>query len=143
MVKLTQSLQQWLSQYHKDLLSPLLFGHLELFTTELQSEYLSWCQTDEGRKYLTGGSEYKEDEGMIVDTLFNSISEAIQKQTPKAVEHSATLYRDGTCPSCSNVVSEHEQWGEQTVRIENEYCRFCGQHLDWSGFTETPPDKYT
>jgi len=39
----------------------IMFGHLELFTDEMQEEYLVWCQTDEGRKYLEGGSEYKEE----------------------------------------------------------------------------------
>lgn len=64
---------------------------------------------------------------------------ALLKEKPTKVEHRATLYRCGTCPSCGNVVSEHERWGESIVRIETEYCKFCGQHLDWSGFSETPP----
>lgn len=38
-----------------------MFGHIELFTEEMNEEYLQWCQTDEGKKYLKGGSEYKEE----------------------------------------------------------------------------------
>lgn len=60
MVKLTQSLQQWLwDNGHKELIPLLMFGHIELFTEEMQAEYLAWCQTDEGRQYLQGGSKYE------------------------------------------------------------------------------------
>lgn len=59
--------------------------------------------------------------------------------TPRKVEHQASLYRYGTCPNCGNVVSEFEKWGEQTVHITVAYCKFCGQALDWEGFsTELP-----
>ena len=61
MVKLTQSLQEWLLRNHKDIICLIMFGHTELFTPEMQKEYLEWCKTDEGRKYLKGGSEYKEE----------------------------------------------------------------------------------
>ena len=62
MVKLTQSLKPWLWENHKDKLSLILFGHVELFTEEMNKEYLAWCQTDEGKQYLVGGSKYKEGE---------------------------------------------------------------------------------
>lgn len=62
MVKLTQSLEAWLWEYHRDIIGLILFGHIELFTSEMQQEYLAWLQTDEGRKYLKGGSEYKEED---------------------------------------------------------------------------------
>lgn len=61
MVKLTQSLQQWLFDNHKDLLPLIMFGHIELFTKDMQREYLHWVQTEDGRQYLRGGSKYKED----------------------------------------------------------------------------------
>lgn len=61
MVKLTQSLSKWLSENHKDKLPLILLGHVELFTEDMQMEYLAWCGTEEGRKYLKGGSEYKEE----------------------------------------------------------------------------------
>jgi hypothetical protein len=62
MVKLTQSLQQWLWENHPDRLGLIMFGHTELFTPEMQAAYLKWCETEEGKKYLKGGSEYKEDD---------------------------------------------------------------------------------
>lgn len=60
MVKLTQSLKEWLWRYHPNLIVPLTFGHIELFTPELESQYLAWCQTEEGSQYLKGGSKYRE-----------------------------------------------------------------------------------
>jgi hypothetical protein len=39
-----------------------MFGHVELFTEEMQKEYLSWCQTEDGKQYLKGGSKYKEEQ---------------------------------------------------------------------------------
>lgn len=60
MVKLTQSLEHWLFVNHREILPLIMFGHVELFTEEMQKEYLAWCLTDEGRQYLKGGSKYKE-----------------------------------------------------------------------------------
>ena len=57
---LTQSMQVWLWKYHKDKLTLIMFGHLELFTDEMAKEYLEWCETEEGRQYLKGGSKYDE-----------------------------------------------------------------------------------
>lgn len=62
MVRLTQSLREWLWRYHREKLALIIFGHVELFTPEMKQEYLEWCQTDEGKKYLKGGSEYKEED---------------------------------------------------------------------------------
>ncbi len=61
MVKLTQSLQQWLFENHKEIIPLIMFGHVELFTDEMREQYLAWCQTDEGKQYLKGGSKYKEE----------------------------------------------------------------------------------
>ena len=61
MVKLTQSLEHWLFENHRDIIAPIMFGHTELFTEEMQKEYLEWCQTDDGKQYLQGGSKYKND----------------------------------------------------------------------------------
>lgn len=61
MVTLTQSLEHWLLENHPAKFPLILFGHTELFTPDMESEYLAWCQTDDGRKYLKGGSEYKEE----------------------------------------------------------------------------------
>lgn len=60
MVKLTWSLYTWLFNNHRDILALIMFGHLELFTDEMQDEYIAWCQTEEGMSYLEGGSNYRE-----------------------------------------------------------------------------------
>ena len=59
MVELTLSLQKFLWEKHRDILPLIMFGHVELFTKEIQEEYLAWCGTDEGKKYLEGGEEYE------------------------------------------------------------------------------------
>lgn len=61
MVKLTQSLQHWLFENHPELLPLIMFGHVELFTPEMKQQYIEWCRTEEGRRYLKGGSKYKEE----------------------------------------------------------------------------------
>lgn len=61
MVKLTQSLQHWLWENHRDKIHLILLGHVELLTEDMQKEYIEWCQTDEGKQYLEGGSKYKEE----------------------------------------------------------------------------------
>lgn len=60
MVKLTQSLDYWLYENHRDIYSLVLLGHVELITDEMAKNYLEWCKTEEGRQYLRGGSKYKE-----------------------------------------------------------------------------------
>ena len=61
MVELTQSFAHWLFEYDKELLPLVMFGHLEVITEEMLDQYLVWCQTDDGKQYLEGGSKYKED----------------------------------------------------------------------------------
>ena len=61
MVKLTKSLEKWLWDNHRDKIAPIMFGHVELFTEEMQRDYIAWCKMDEGRQYLKGGSKYKPD----------------------------------------------------------------------------------
>ena len=58
MVKLTQSLNEWLWRNHKDKYGLIIMGHVELLTDEMQAEYIAWCQTEEGAQYLKGGSKY-------------------------------------------------------------------------------------
>lgn len=58
MIKLTQSLEHWLFENYPETISLIMFGHIELFTEEMQREYIEWCQTDEGKQYLKGGSKY-------------------------------------------------------------------------------------
>lgn len=61
MVKLTQSLEEWLFRFHPELLPLIAFGHTEYFTEEMWRAYLDWLKTPEGRSYLKGGSNYKGD----------------------------------------------------------------------------------
>ena len=61
MVKLTQSLQQWLWVNHRDKIGLIMLGHTELITDEMWNEYIEWCKTEEGQSYLKGGSNYKEE----------------------------------------------------------------------------------
>ena len=62
MVKLTQSLREWLFRNHPGIISLIMFGHVELFTDEMYQQYVEWIQTDEGKQYLKGGRKYKEEE---------------------------------------------------------------------------------
>lgn len=62
MIKLTQSLDHWLQENHRDIIHLIILGHTELFTAEMQKEYVQWCRTDEGKQYLKGGSKYKEED---------------------------------------------------------------------------------
>ncbi len=55
---LSQSLEVWLLKNHFAKLLLIRWGHVELFTAEMNREYLQWCLTDEGRQYLVGGSKY-------------------------------------------------------------------------------------
>ncbi len=66
MIKLTQSLEHWLFENHRDIIGLIMLGHTELFTAEMQEAYIEWCKTDEGKQYLKGGSKYEENhEGNI------------------------------------------------------------------------------
>lgn len=58
MVIMTQSFEHWLFKYHKDIFSLIMFGHTELLTKELHQEYIEWCKTYEGKRYLKGGDKY-------------------------------------------------------------------------------------
>lgn len=57
MVTMTRSFSVWCMKYHRELYTPLMFGHSELLTEELYQEYLDWVQTEEGQQYLEGGSK--------------------------------------------------------------------------------------
>ena len=60
MIHLTESLKQWLFTNYPELLPLIKFGHVELFTPEMNKKYTAWCQTDEGKQYLVGGSKYRD-----------------------------------------------------------------------------------
>ena len=58
MIKLTCSLKHWLAiNYPYDFIL-ITFGHVELFTPKMQAEYIEWCKTEEGKRYLVGGDLY-------------------------------------------------------------------------------------
>ena len=60
MVRLTQSLFEWLWRNHRDKIALIMFGHTEYITDEMWAEYIEWCKTDDGSQYLKGGSKYDE-----------------------------------------------------------------------------------
>lgn len=62
MIKLTQSLEKWLFDNHRNKIALIMFGHAELMTKEMWDEYIAWCQTEEGKQYLEGGSKYRQEE---------------------------------------------------------------------------------
>lgn len=63
MVELTQSLSHWLfaNGYQKEC-ALIMFGHTEYLTEEMYGRYIEWCNTEEGKQYLKGGSKYAEGE---------------------------------------------------------------------------------
>lgn len=65
MNQMTQSFSAWCFKFHPEIYSLLRFGHSELFTKEMQQEYIDWVQTDEGRQYLKGGSKYREKDNAV------------------------------------------------------------------------------
>ena len=62
--------------------------------------------------------------------------EELSYREAKSVTHTATKLDDATCPSCGNVVGEKIRTGaigQSVVQVRWDYCRFCGQKLDWEG----------
>lgn len=78
---LTQSLYHWLWENHRDILPLIMFGHMELLTQEMYEEYLEWCGTDEGRKYLKGGECYDEKWGAETERLMAEAESDEQEET--------------------------------------------------------------
>lgn len=60
MVQMTYSLQVWLLRNYPETFVLVSFGHTYEFTEQMQQEYLAWCCTDEGKRYLVGGDKYEE-----------------------------------------------------------------------------------
>ena len=58
MVGMTQSFSKWLWDNHNDIFALVSFGHTELVTDEMYEKYLEWCQTEESKSYLKGGSNW-------------------------------------------------------------------------------------
>lgn len=50
MVKLTNSLKKFLIESeHKEMIPLLMFGHVELFTEEIQQEYAEWLSKNQNK----------------------------------------------------------------------------------------------
>ena len=67
---------------------------------------------------------------------YSVFKELVDKETPKKVTHQATIHSCCTCPNCLNVIDEFEDFRGQRVRDTFDYCRFCGQKIDWSNENE-------
>ena len=64
--------------------------------------------------------------------MFAIAADACRKRTPTMVTHEASIYACHTCPSCKNVVDETTEFVPgQKIRVQNQWCRFCGQALKW------------
>lgn len=59
MVRLTQSMREFLTRNYPEKIGLILFGHVEEFTKDMEEEYIAWLKTDDGRSYLEGGANYK------------------------------------------------------------------------------------
>lgn len=94
MVLLTQSLRKWLWDNHADKLPLILLGHTELMTQEMWESYIEWCRTDDGRKYLKGGSEYCADDH--------------NRKVEAALENDIGANAD-RCVCCGDVIPEGRQ----------------------------------
>ena len=67
MVRLTCSLQHWLWENHKDIMGLIMLGHIELMTNDMCKEYIEWCKTEEGKRYLVGGDLYYDSSDSKID----------------------------------------------------------------------------
>lgn len=65
---------------------------------------------------------------MILTNELDILMELVEKATPKKVTHEAAKRTSCTCPNCLNVVDLFET----KVRVKYDYCKICGQALDWS-----------
>ena len=75
---------------------------------------------------------------MMVDALelLKEQEAELSFRNAKPITHTATKLDDATCPSCGNVVGEKIRTGaigQSVVQARWDYCRFCGQKLDWEG----------
>lgn len=64
--------------------------------------------------------------------MFEIAADALRKRTPTMVTHEASIYACHTCPSCKNVVDETTEFiPGQKIRVQVDWCRYCGQALKW------------
>ena len=72
----------------------------------------------------------------MAEELLKEQEAELSYREAKSVTHTATKLDDATCPSCGNVVGEKIRTGaigQSVMQIRWNYCRFCGQKLDWEG----------
>ena len=62
----------------------------------------------------------------------NDVAGLLKYRIPTKVTHTATIYKCCTCPTCGNVIDSIDEWNGKKIRIMNQYCKYCGQALDWS-----------
>lgn len=62
MISMTPSAKKFFFDRYPEEASLIMFGHTEVLTEEMVREYLEWCKTEEGRSYLKGGENYKEEQ---------------------------------------------------------------------------------
>lgn len=64
--------------------------------------------------------------------MYKIAADALKKRTPTMVTHEASIYACHTCPSCKNVVDETTEFiPGQKIRVQSQWCRYCGQALKW------------
>ena len=63
--------------------------------------------------------------------LHKMIDLAVEKQIPKKPTHEATKIECCTCPDCKNVIDEFETFWGQKIRVCVQFCKYCGQAIDW------------
>ena len=74
---------------------------------------------------------------LIIETYHENIKafdiaiSALEKQIPKKPTHEATKIECCTCPDCKNVIDEFETFWGQKIRVCVQFCKYCGQALDW------------
>lgn len=57
---------------------------------------------------------------------------SLEHGIPAMVTHEASIYACCTCPSCKNVIDEFTEFVPgQKIRVQHNWCRFCGQALKW------------
>lgn len=62
MVKLTDSLKEFLWQsHHREIIPLLMLGHVELFTEEIQQEYADWLAKNQDKEMVKLNGEQKDD----------------------------------------------------------------------------------
>lgn len=101
---------------------------------------LELCEIGSGDKCYETECPYYEQkctEGLKNDifALLKEHEAELSYREAKSVTHTATKLDDATCPSCGNVVSEKIRTGaigKSVVQVQWDYCRFCGQKLDWN-----------